>query len=74
MADGLFVDMRRFAVPPGRAQGAEPFERRPRPMRARRLARRWLARWQVAEAEPVALASYLAPREDERRWRGMTYR
>ena len=69
MADGLFVDMRRFAVPPGRAYGGEPFERRARPMRARGLVRRWLAQWRVTDVEPLALASYLTPAEEERRWR-----
>lgn len=64
MADGLFADMRRFAVPPGRAYGSERFERRPRPMRARALARRWLERWRGTEGEPLALASYLTTPEE----------
>jgi hypothetical protein len=30
VADRLFVDVRRFAIPPGRAIGSEHVERRPR--------------------------------------------
>jgi hypothetical protein len=59
VADGLFLDMRRFAVPPGRPRGAERFERRPSRMVLRRLVGRWLERWRGTDGDPCALPSYL---------------
>ena len=43
MADHMFTDVRRFAVPPGRPYG-ERFERRPPRSLVRPFVRRWLGR------------------------------
>jgi hypothetical protein len=48
VADYLFTDVRRFAVPPGRAYGAERFERRPPRTVIGPLVRRWLGRGREA--------------------------
>jgi len=61
MSDRLFVDVRRFAAPPGRPMGAEGFDRRPR--RVAPAVQRWLARClgtELVEAEP-SLPAYFSP-------------
>jgi len=59
VADHLFVDVRRFAAPPGRPYGGERFERRPRRGWARAFMRRWGERWRGADPDPALLLPYL---------------
>jgi hypothetical protein len=59
VADGLFVDMRRFAVPPGRPHGGERFERRPPRQLVRRLVDRWWERWRGTDGDARDLPWYL---------------
>ena len=61
MADRLFLDVRRFAAPPGRPYGAERFERRPASRALRRLATRWIDRRRGTDdaLDPLAIPSYL---------------
>ena len=64
MADYLFTDVRRFAVPPGRAYGSERFERRPRRAVIGPLVRRWLGRradeWPARPDGAFELPAYLS--------------
>ena len=59
MTDRLFMDVRRFAAPPGRPMGVEGFDRRPR--RVAPAIQRWLARclgMPLVEAEPTLPAYF----------------
>jgi len=69
MTDRLFMDVRRFAAPPGRPVGAERFDRRPG--RVAPAVQRWLARClgmeleielELVEAEPSLTAYCSQPR------------
>ena len=59
MGDGLFMDVRPFAVPPGRPRGGERFERRRSRGVVREVVSRWLERWRGTEGDPFAVAPYL---------------
>jgi hypothetical protein len=59
VAEGLFMDVRRFASPPGRPRGAERFEPRPSRRVVRRAVSRWLERWRGTDGDPFAIPSYL---------------
>jgi hypothetical protein len=64
VADYLFTDVRRFAVPPGRAYGSERFERRPPRAMIGSLVRRWLGRrgdaWPAHVDGAFELPAYLS--------------
>jgi hypothetical protein len=59
VVDGLFTDVRRFAVPPGRARGGERFERRASRGVVRHAVSRWLDRWRGTDGDPSDVPSYL---------------
>jgi hypothetical protein len=62
MVDRVFLDIRRFAGPPGSAIGVERFERRPRRATLSSLVRQWLDRMRGIEGDgdPDAVRAYLA--------------
>jgi hypothetical protein len=72
MTDRLFTDVRRFAAPPGRPIGVEPFERRAPRATLTGLLRALFGR-RAVDADAEVLPAYLdwdPPRRHARRTRG----
>jgi len=72
VTDRLFIDVRRFATPPGRPIGTERFERRPRRVTLGGVLRSLFGRPEAAQ-DAELLPAYLdfdPPRRQPRRMRG----